>query len=288
VLKKFQDACRGLWIGQDPNIINTILFDLASGGTGVLIGLSVCNESNRVICISAVRVYIPWCKQIRWLKVPLSRACAKFYSSLPMSDFPSLEGETILNHSLKPNSKLYPEDWPDGFLLGIGEEPIPDQYRDRQPFETHVSIYDGQNNEYHQDLRFQISRERKNSRHLKAYKDMVAARLAGRRSTLSEPEYAESCIREAVTQSGKTLGQIMGPNKKVGMRGRPDFSGENNSGTGNTDAEFSRDAGDASTNPPPRKVERDHETVTKSASGPGSESSKRRANRSPIKYLVNA
>jgi hypothetical protein len=53
----------------------------------------------------------------------------------------------------------------------------------------------------------------------------------------------------------------MVPNKKVGARGRPDFSGENNSGDSNSKAKYGRDAGDASTNPRPLTVDEDDESI---------------------------
>jgi hypothetical protein len=63
--------------------------------------------------------------------------------------------------------------------------------------------------------------------------------------------------------------------------------GKNNSGDSNSKAKFGRDAGDASTNRPPLTVEGDDESLTRSASGPRSESGKRRASRMSIKRVVN-
>src|ERR1700693_614380 len=71
VLEKFLDAYRGLWIGQDPISIHTELFDLASGGTGVSIGLTVWNESSRIIRLKAAGLEIWWCNQIRLLGDPV-------------------------------------------------------------------------------------------------------------------------------------------------------------------------------------------------------------------------
>ena len=79
----------------------------------------------------------------------------------------------------------------------------------------------------------------------------------------------------------------MVPNKKVGTRGRPDFSGENNSGDSNSKAKYGRDAGDASTNPRPLTVEGDDESPKRSASGPRSESRERKVSRSSIGHVDN-
>lgn len=88
VLEKSQEACHGLWMAQNPNIPQTTIFDTISGGTGVIICISVFNESDHLIRISAVRLDIFWCKQIRWLEDPLRKAPAKHYYLLPMPDSP--------------------------------------------------------------------------------------------------------------------------------------------------------------------------------------------------------
>jgi hypothetical protein len=201
VLEKVLDAYRGLWIGQDPISIHTELFDLASGGTGISIGLTVWNESSRIIRLKAAGLEIWWCNQIRWLEDPFRNAPRKFFYSFPKPDTHTFERDAVLNHQIGRKHELLPGNRLDRFLLGIGEEPIPDHYREGELFEAPMSIYDGRNNAYPLDLKFRISRDQKNRQRLMAHKETFAARRAGRSSILSEPEHAESCIREAVTQS---------------------------------------------------------------------------------------
>ena len=199
VLGKNQEACRGLWIRQDPIILLTTIFDTISGGTGVQICLSICNEFHPMIRTSAARLDIVWCEQMRWLEDPLRKAPAKNYYSLPMPNYPRLERDLVLNHRFGPNRKLLRGDKMDGFLLGIGEEPIPDQYRDRQLFEARLTIFDGRNNEYPFDVKFLVHREPKRRQQLKVAKETVAVSPSRRRSLSWASAPAENRILEPVT-----------------------------------------------------------------------------------------
>jgi hypothetical protein len=185
VLAKSQEASRGLWISQDPNIPQTTIFDTISGGTGVIISLSICNESDQMIRISAARLDIFWCKQVRWLDDPLRKAPVKHYYSIPMPDFPRFERDAILNHRFGPNGKLFPGDQLDGFLLGIGVEPIPDQYINRALFEARLWIFDGRNHRYIVDLEFLTCRGLAHCQEPKSAKETVAARSIVRRKVFA-------------------------------------------------------------------------------------------------------
>jgi hypothetical protein len=196
VLEKSQEPCRGLWIDQDPQTPHTRLFDTISGGTGVWI--TVWIGVYRIIRVSAVRLDIPWCKQIRWLEDPLRKAPAKYYYSFPVPGTPRFERDAVLNHQLRSNSKLFPGQL-DGFLLGIGEEPIPDQYRDREPFEARLSIFDGRNNQYSVDLKLLVSWDVRHHQGRKAGKETVAVSPARRRSLSWVSTQAENRIEEPVT-----------------------------------------------------------------------------------------
>ncbi|HEV2520744.1 MAG TPA: hypothetical protein VGT24_00065 [Candidatus Acidoferrales bacterium] len=199
VLEKSQDAFRGLWLGQGPNIVGTTIFDTTSRGTGISIDLNICNDSCQMIRLSAARLDVPWCKQIHWLEDPFRSAPIKHYYSLPMPHCQTLDRDVVLNHRFGPKKWLFPKDWLDGFLLGIGEEPIPDKYYDRQLFEARLSIFDGRQNSYPLDVKFLVHRDPNHHQRLKADKETVAASLAVGRNFSRVSAQTESCIAEPVT-----------------------------------------------------------------------------------------
>jgi hypothetical protein len=195
VLEKSQEACHRLWIGQDPNNFETILFDLGSRGTSVMITLKIWNESDQMIRLAAARLEIPWCDQIHWLEDPHRDVPRKLFYSFPSPVLQRYERDAVLNHRFGPNGKLLSGFGLHGFLLGIGEEPIPDHYRDRELYEARLSIFDGRNNPYSLDLKFLVMRDLKHRQGLKAAKQMVAASPATRRSLSWMREWPETSIR---------------------------------------------------------------------------------------------
>jgi hypothetical protein len=206
VLEKRKEACHGLWMGQDPSIPQTILFDMVSGHTGVVIALKICNESEQMISLRAARLKIPWCNQICWLEDPFRNAPRKFIYSFPKPDLQGFERDLVLNHQFGQNSKLFLGDQLDGFLLGIGDEPIPDQFRDCEIFEASLSIFDSRNNPHSLNVKFLVTRDIKRCQRLKAPEKTAAMSYAERRSLSWVSAQVESCIGDPVTQSGKIVG----------------------------------------------------------------------------------
>src|SRR5579862_8587115 len=148
VLEKSRAALSGLYIDQDFNIPQTIIFDTKSGGTGVQIGLSIQNRTDRTIRLCTARLDIPWCSQLHWLEDPVRRAPAKLFYTVPICGSLKLERDSVLNHRLGPRSKLHPGDRLEGFLLGVAPERIPEEYLDRKLFIAKLSIFDSRNNTY--------------------------------------------------------------------------------------------------------------------------------------------
>jgi hypothetical protein len=178
VMERSQYAYQGLTLDQDPNPLQTTIWDSESGGTGIVIDLFVRNDSDQVIRLSAARLEIPWCNQIRWLEDPFRSAPHKYFYSFPNSDLQSYGRDTVLNHCFGRNSALFPRDPLDGLLLGIAAEPIPDKYRDGQLFEARLSIFDGRKNAYAINVKFLVSRDLKHRRQQKADMEMTPARPA--------------------------------------------------------------------------------------------------------------
>jgi hypothetical protein len=117
------------------------------------------NNSDKVIRLAAARLRVPWSDRVRWLQDPRRESPARDYYGLAGSDYPPVERDAVLNHFFKASQKLFPGDFLEGFLLGACEAPIPDQYRNRAPFESILVIYDGSNNSYELPLKFLVARD---------------------------------------------------------------------------------------------------------------------------------
>jgi hypothetical protein len=74
--------------------------------------------------------------RLRWLDDPLRRVPREYSYSFPAADLYGFEREGVLNHLLNRKIGLYPEDMIEGFLLGVGEERISDEYQDRPQLKT--------------------------------------------------------------------------------------------------------------------------------------------------------
>jgi hypothetical protein len=162
LLERSRGALRGFDIDQDPNIPQSRIFDAVSGGTGTLITLSIQNRTDRTIRLNHVRLDIPWCEKIYWLEDPKRSAPAKLYYTVPNPESQRLEHDSVLNHRIGKNHKLYPGDRLLGFLLGIAPESIPADFVDRSLIRARLSMFDTKDNAYTQELKVLICRELKN------------------------------------------------------------------------------------------------------------------------------
>jgi hypothetical protein len=186
LLEKSQKACSGLLIDQDPNILQTAIFDVDSRKTGVMIGMFLMNQTDHAIGLKMALLSVPWSKQIHWLEDPLRHVPAKSYYSLLNSDYPQIERDSALNHRFGPKRKLLPGESLEGLLLGWFEEPIPDQYRNRELFETTLMIFDGGNNSFPVDFKFLVTRDLKHRKRLEAAQEQVQSASAVGKSIFSK------------------------------------------------------------------------------------------------------
>lgn len=91
------------------------------------------NESDRIILPMEYRLEIPWHEwQFRWLEKPWMKVPRESDYMFPSHGLCGHDPEDVLNHRLGNKGKLLPGDDLDGLLLGVGQTPIPEQYKDRQ------------------------------------------------------------------------------------------------------------------------------------------------------------
>ncbi len=161
VLRQMKDACRGLSLSQSPSEVDTEVFDLPCGVTGYRLGIRMHNGSYRIILPLEYRLEIPWHEwQFRWLERPWTKMPRESVYLFPSHGLAGHDPEDVLNHRLGSKGKLLPGGDLDGLLLGVGQAPIPEQYKDRQAVWMLLSVIDQRGNPYELKVQFIVRREK--------------------------------------------------------------------------------------------------------------------------------
>ena len=135
------------------------IFTLDCGAVGYHLGIEIRNNSNLVILVSAFRLEMVWeDSQFVWLAPSKRRAQPKKVYLWPKDRRPGIPAHDVLNHRIGRHGRLFPGDSMGGFLLGIGEAPIPDTYRGRKGVRTQLSVFDGRGNRYRASVKFEVRR----------------------------------------------------------------------------------------------------------------------------------
>jgi hypothetical protein len=159
VLEATKAASRGLSLIQIGTSIESGTFDLIPGGTGYMLSVAICNDSNCDISLHDLRLKIPWSEpQFHWLEDPLHKVPREFVYSFPEGGPMGFDRDVVLNHRIDQQGKLYPGDCLEGLLLGVGQERAPVEYRDRQRVQTRLSVFDERGNRYDLHLNLLMSR----------------------------------------------------------------------------------------------------------------------------------
>jgi hypothetical protein len=159
VLEAAARTCSRLSVLQSPNFIETNVFDLESGGTGYMLSVVVHNDSDQIVRLQAFRLDIPWFENsFRWLQDPFRESPRQYTYSFPAPGPSGFERDIILNHRIGARGRIMPGDWVEGLLLGIGDEPMPGKYCDRQRVKMPFSVFDGKGKKYQLDAMFHVSR----------------------------------------------------------------------------------------------------------------------------------
>lgn len=168
VLEEMRAADGGLELFQDPETIQTSIFDLDSGQTGYMLSIKIHNESQRSIQLKEPRLAILWREpDFHWLVDPLRKSPREYTYSLPDPAPVGFERDAVVNHRFgRRDSRLDPDGWLEGLLLGVGREPIPEEYHDRQRIKMVLSIFDGRDNRYELNVVFGVIRSKRPSRRL--------------------------------------------------------------------------------------------------------------------------
>jgi hypothetical protein len=160
ILEKFEATSRALYLAQDPNPPNTYVFDLRSGGTGIIIDFIVLNDSDQKIRLAGARLDFPWSAQFHWLEDPFRSNPRGWAYVFPAPDPQKYDRGTVLNHHFGAKILLPGEDLR-GFLLGKEEARIPARYENYQRLQGQLLVFDGKGIQRTLALDFQVCREKK-------------------------------------------------------------------------------------------------------------------------------
>ena len=160
VLQGLDAACRGLAIYQAGTNIENSIFDLDSGGAAYMLAVAICNVSDQILRLQEPRLEMAWPEpHFRWLENPLAKVPREYFYSFPPPGPAGFDLDAVLNHRFRPGCKLYPGNWLEGLLVGVGGASVPDQYLNRQGVRMRLSILDGRGNLYSSDVVLVVSRK---------------------------------------------------------------------------------------------------------------------------------
>ena len=158
-----REVQQGLEIYQSGTLIQTWMFDLKSGGMGLVLSCGIFNRAARNLHLQQFRVRLPWDDpSFDWLEDPYHKSPREEVYEFPRSyEFPR---NVVLNHRIGCQGLLIPGAVMDGYLLGAGLMPIPEQYLHRQRMNIQLEIIDSSGREYGGEFQVLVDREWKMAR----------------------------------------------------------------------------------------------------------------------------
>jgi hypothetical protein len=130
-----------LRVYQTGAIIESTAFDFGAG-TGFTINLVVTSRVSG-FAVSYIELELPWKHtQVQWLEDPKvidgHSRCYRFFGNQPLE----FERNLVLNHRLKLTQRFSAGESAEGLLLGLGSEPIPEEYPHGEMILAFLVIYD--------------------------------------------------------------------------------------------------------------------------------------------------
>jgi hypothetical protein len=160
VVEALRRSCGGLSISQIGSPVENTIFDLEHGGTGYMLSVEICNHAPKILGIEQYRLEPPWPESdFRWLEDPRKLTPCEVNYSFPKYGPEGLDRECVLNHRVGRNGRLLPGDCTRGFLCGVGQACIPDEYQDRQRVRMQLSLVATRGTELTLDIDLVLNRE---------------------------------------------------------------------------------------------------------------------------------
>jgi hypothetical protein len=186
--ERMKAACLGLEIWENIDSPSTV-FNLPSGGAGYELNVAISNHSERPLAPVHIGFEGPgWETNMRLLSDPqkvyparqrntrrqvrdhrgvlidYSVARNTYCFSAYWTD--GYEREAALNHRIARSGVLYPGDSVEGWLLAVGEESIPFDYRDRDRLKMRLTVFDQRGRFHRAFFHPMVQRSRQEERRL--------------------------------------------------------------------------------------------------------------------------
>jgi len=148
----------GLIIRQVFLPLMNMAFDLESGASAYLLNAYFKSMLTRPTRIEGTQIIPPWAgSTIALLEDdPRERSNGGFYR-FPGSTL-AFQGSEVLNGLLSGKCKLKPRDDPEGLIMAIDSQPIPDDVSDKARIDVKLNVFDGAGNEFSSDFRLCVDR----------------------------------------------------------------------------------------------------------------------------------
>jgi hypothetical protein len=139
-------------------------FTLPSGGAGYDLSVGIRIDSEQRLSAEHIGFGgLSWECRFQLLPDPQKENPMRFYNSrqyrhrrkgeldyltarqlyvFPGFQYHEHERDTILNHRIGPRRFLFPDEFPEGFLLAVGQEPIPLDYAEGDCLKLRVTVFD--------------------------------------------------------------------------------------------------------------------------------------------------
>ena len=148
----------GLSIQQLPNVGVSTVFDLQDGRSGYVMDMQITNEAKSQIRSSDVQITPPWgLSRLSLLPDP-----STFKRGYEMYDFPDgslgFDRSVVVNGFLSGKCKLNPGSEISGLLLGIDENPIPNDLPEFGRTVVEFAIFDNRGNKFESQFKLCVDR----------------------------------------------------------------------------------------------------------------------------------
>jgi hypothetical protein len=146
-LSSMEAIAGGMVIWQTGTAPESSTWELESGGTAFIVRLMIENRSDQPLALVRAVMEPPWHEPhgVRLLKDPGPKRTRPSLYEFPGRRLCPMEREVVFNHRIGRNRPLMPRESFDGFLLAVGEMPMPPEYCDRARIEINVTLIDQHN-----------------------------------------------------------------------------------------------------------------------------------------------
>ena len=135
-----QDPPKGLLVYQEGGVMESRAFDFCGAAAYIIRAVITINLPK--FAISGFGLELPWKGYVRWLEDPIEIGGRPSVYRFGGNEFPEFERSEVLNHCADVRRLRSRGASLKGYLLGIGNEPIPERYPHGVIIPAFLIIYD--------------------------------------------------------------------------------------------------------------------------------------------------